>query len=945
MKNVKSKTKKQTKKVKSVKSKSKRRINTKIITLGVIVISIIIGIILLCTIKRPSKLVKNMLIIFIIDIIYFIGCSIYKGRRLSPELRKKKRKRNLKIFLLTTVSGFVLMVISGIAFYIYIASNAPDFTPDALFVSEPSELLDINGNTYAKIGSEKRVKVTYDELPEVLIDAIVATEDSKFFSHKGVDWARFLKASAQQLMGRDVSGASTLTMQISKNAYTSKESSGIKGIIRKFTDVYISTSKIEPKYSKEEIMEFYVNSYFLGNNSYGVEQASLTYFGKSTKDLNLAEAAMIAGLFQAPGKYNPYTNPEATEARRKQVLYYMKRHGYINDKEYKIAKSMTVDKIVKQKNTDANGKVTSDNKYQAFIDMVAKEVEDVTGESPYTTSMIIHTTLNPEKQDYINGILDGSNFEWNDEVVQTGIAVTDVKTGAIVAIGAGRNYVPMGLNRATDLKQQIGSTAKPLYDYGPAIEYDNWSTYQPIVDEPSSYSNGVKIHNWDGGYKGFMTMREALTQSRNIPALKTFKQNNKQNVLEFVSALGLHPEEGLHEAHAIGGYNGESPLNMAAAYSAFGNSGYYIKPYSFTKIVYKNTEEEYTNQIEKNKAMSEETAYMVADMLVTTGQHAMGRYNNINGVEYAAKSGTTNFDEKKKEALGLANTNAVNDYWVVGLNTEYAVAMWYGYDIPSKEYHNDLMSPQHQRLYQAVAKGFFTSGDTFTKPEGVSEVEIELECAEPTLPSEYTPTNLRRKELFVKGTEPTNVSTRFAKLSDASNINATNVGNTITITWNASKSADTNSESYLRNQYSSLFENGGYLNSFVGSLIGYNNSVLGEFGYDVYRKENSGTQTHLGFTTDNKFTVEVNETGTYTYIIKTSYSNFKSNMSDGKSVSLKVTINKPEIPKTDDKVKDDNKDKEDNTTDVKEDSKDNNNDKDNNVDPNVGEVTYEENGN
>ena len=932
---------------KSIKKKRKRKfkINTKIISPLVIIISIIAIIIG----KTSGKLIKTALIVVILDIIYFIGCSIYKIKKLDPSLRKKKIKKNFKMILLVFVSGCVLTIISGIGFYIYIANNAPDFTPDALYVSEPSELIDINGNTYAKLGSEKRVIVSYDELPEVLIDAIVATEDSKFFSHGGVDWARFLKASAQQLMGKDVSGASTLTMQISKNAYTSKESSGIKGIIRKFTDVYISTTKIEPKYSKEEIMEFYVNSYFLGNNSYGVEQASLTYFGKSTKDLNLAEAAMIAGLFQAPGKYNPYTNPEATEKRRRQVLYYMKRHGYINDKEYKIAKAMTVEKIVKPKNT-GDGKSTSDNKYQSFIDMVAKEVEDTTGKSPYTTSMIIYTTMNPEKQEYLNSINDGTNFDWNDDQVQTGVAVTDVKTGAIVAISAGRNYAPMGLNRATDLKQQIGSTAKPLYDYGPAIEYDNWSTSQPIVDEPSTYSNGVKIHNWDGGYKGFMTMREALTLSRNIPALKTFKQNNKENVLQFVKSLGLHPEEGLHEAHAIGGYNGESPLNMAAAYAAFANSGYYIKPYSFTKIVYKDTDEEYTNQIEKNKAMSEETAYMVADMLVTTGQHAMGRYNNINGVQFAAKSGTTNFDEKKKEAMGLANTNAVNDYWVVGFNTEYAVAMWYGYDIPSKEYHNDLNSPQHQKLYQAVAKGFFTSKDTFTKPDGVSEVVVELQYSEPILPSAYTPDNLKRKELFVKGTEPTNVSPRFDKLSDVSNLNATNVGSSITITWNASKNI--NSESNLRNQYSSLFENGGYLSSFVNNIIGYNNSVMGELGYDVYRKENSGTLTHLGFTKDTKFTVEANETGTYTYVIKTAYSSYKNNSSDGKTVSLKVTINKPvEEPKTDEvKDKETNKDKE---VENKEDNKNTNNDnktdensnKDNTVDPNVGEVTYEENGN
>lgn len=902
-------------------TKRKRKLNTKLISLIVIILNIIALIIG----KINGKFIKTFLIVLILDIIYFIICSIIKGRKLDPVLRKKRRKKNLLKLLLVFVSGTVLSIIAAIVFYIYIATNAPDFTPEALYVSEPSTIYDSKGNEIAKLGAEKRVIVSYDELPEVLIDAIVATEDSKFFSHNGVDWARFLKASGQQLMGRDVSGASTLTMQISKNAYTSKESSGIKGIIRKFTDVYISTSKIEPKYSKEEIMEFYVNSYFLGNNSYGVEQASLTYFGKSTKDLNLAEAAMIAGLFQAPGKYNPYTNPEATEKRRKTVLYYMKRHGYINDKEYKIAKEMTVDKIVKPKNKDANGNVISDNKYQAFIDMVSKEVESKTGNNPYTTSMEIYTTLDPEKQDYINSIIDGSKYEWENEVVQTGIAVTDIKSGAIIAISGGRNYAPLGLNRATDLKQQIGSTAKPLYDYGPAIEYDNWSTYQTIVDEPSSYSNGVAIHNWDGGYKGYMTMREALTQSRNIPALKTFKHNNKQNLLEFVKALGLSPEEGLHEAHAIGGYNGESPLSMTAAYAAFGNGGYYIKPYSFTKLIYKDTDEEYTNQIEKNKAMSEETAYMISDMLVTTGQYAMGRYNNINGVQYAAKTGTTNFDEKKKAAMGLANTNAINDYWVMGYNTEYAIGMWYGYDIPSKEHHNTLSSAQHERLYQAIAKGIFTSNNTFTMPAGVSRVEVELECPEPTLPSQYTPSNLRRTELFVKGTEPTNVSTRFSKLGDPSNLNATNVGNTITITWNAAKNPEINSESYLRSYYRPVFENDGYLNSFVSNRLSYNNSTLGEFGYDIYRKENSGNLTHLGFTKDNKFTVEAKDTGTYTYVVKTAYSNFKSNISDGKSVSLKVTINKPKT----EEEETNNKNKEEKET--NENTNSNNNNENNNT--------------
>ena len=888
--------------------KKKKRINTKLITLAVLILSIIAIIIG----KKPIGLIKIILIVFVLDILYLITCSIIKDRRLDPVLRKKRRKKKLLILLLVFVSGTVLMISGMIVFYFYIANHAPDFTPEALYVSEPSVLLDINGNEYSKLGSEKRVIVTYDELPEVLIDAIVATEDSKFFAHNGVDWARFLKASIQQLMGHDFGGASTLTMQISKNAYTSKEATGIKGIIRKFTDVYISTSKIEPKYSKEEIMEFYVNSYFLGNNSYGVEQASLTYFGKSTKDLNLAEAAMIAGLFQAPGKYNPYTNPEATEKRRQLVLYYMKLHKYITEKEYQIAKEMTVEKIVKPKNTNANGEAIADNEYQVFIDLVANQVEEETGNSPYTTSMVIYTTLDPEKQDFLNNISNGTDYEWENDTVQTGIAALDIKTGAIVAISGGRNYAPKGLNRATDLHNQIGSTAKPLYDYGPAIEYENWSTYNLIADEPITYSDGTQINNWDGGYKGLMTAREALAQSRNIPALKAFRANKKENITTFVKGLGLSPESYLHEAHSIGGYNGESPLSMAAAYAAFGNNGYYIKPYSFTKIVYKDTDEEYTHPVEKNKVMSDETAYMITDMLITTSKVALGGYANVNGISFAAKTGTTNFDEKKKAAAGLGD-NAINDYWVVGYNPDYAIAIWYGYDVSTKENHNVFGSTQHSRLFQAVAKGFFTTNTELEMPEGVTKVEVELECPEPSLPSAYTPNELRRTELFIKGTEPTNVSPRFDKLKDASNLNATSSGNVITITWNAATNPEINSESYLRNLYGTVFQNGGSLNYYISSRLNYNSSVLGEFGYDIYRKENSGSLTHLGFTKDTKFSVEATESGTYSYVVKTAYSNFKSNASDGKTVTTKVTVTKPKTDNKDkDKDKTDEKDETDN---------------------------------
>ena len=248
--------------------------------------------------------------------------------------KKKKDKKKLgKKILLGFLIFFLICIIAGIAFFIFIAVTAGKFDPDKLYSKEASTLLDSDGNVYAKLGTQMRQKIDYEDMSEELINAIVATEDSRFFEHNGFDLPRFMKASFGQLLGQNAGGASTLTMQVSKNQYTSDVATGFAGIKRKFTDIYISMFQIEPNYSKEEILEFYANSYYLGSGAYGVEQAAETYFNKEAKDLNVSEAAMIAGLFQSPVSYDPNINPDRTESRRLVVLSLMKRHGYITDKE------------------------------------------------------------------------------------------------------------------------------------------------------------------------------------------------------------------------------------------------------------------------------------------------------------------------------------------------------------------------------------------------------------------------------------------------------------------------------------------------------------------------------------------------------------------------------------------------------------------------------------
>lgn len=813
--------------------------------------------------------------------------SLSKNEALSevdvmPKKKAKKVKKKKSLFkkiLIIVLIFIILCFIAGGLFIGYIVMTAGKFDPNKLYSKEASTLLDSNGEVYAKLGTEMRQKIEYSEMSEELVNAIIATEDSRFFEHNGFDLPRFLKASFGQALGQNAGGASTLTMQVSKNQFTSTTSHGLAGIKRKFTDIYIAMFQIERKYSKEKILEFYANSYYLGSGCYGVEQASQTYFNKKAKDLNVSEAAMLAGMFQSPVSYDPNINPEKTEYRRKIVLSLMKRHGYITNNEYEIAKKMTVDKIV-IKGRSAN---TSSNEYQGFIDTVASEVEDKTGYNPYSYSMKIYTTMDKGKQDAMNKIMNGTDFNWENDKVEAGIIALDNKTGAIVAVGAGRNKTgARSRNNATQIKRQIGSTAKPMYDYGPAIEYNNWNPSTLILDEKYTYSNGTEINNWDGGYKGMMTIRQALIESRNIPALKTFQNVENAKVKEFVESIGLSPELDngfMHEAHAIGGYTGESPMTVAGAYETFANGGYYVEPYSFTKIEFDKDGKTFENKAEKKKVMSPETAYMVTDMLVDTGKNALGNYSNVNGTLFGAKTGTTNFDKKTLAARGLPS-NAVNDLWVAGISPDYTIALWYGYERNSSDYYNKFGSSQNSRLFNAVAKNFFKSGSSFEKPSSIVEVTVERNCGTPLLPGPNTPGDAMTTEIFKEGSKPTEASARFNTLGNVSDLKASVSGNNATISWKEIGTPEGLNPGYWQPIINKSYTSQKDQSTFLNYVMGYNNSVLGSVVYNVYLKNGGGLQL-LTTVSGGSATVKLPNVSNPKIVVKSSYSNFGGAESSG----------------------------------------------------------------
>ena len=386
-------------------------------------------------------------------------------------------------------------------------------------------------------------------------------------------------------------------------------------------------------------------------------------------------------------------------------------------------------------------------------------------------------------------------------------------------------------------------------------------------------------------------MRTALIESRNIPALKAFQAVYKENpdyIIDFVHSLGINYGADLYESASIGGFEGISPIQMSAAYAAFGRGGYYIEPYSYTKLEIIETGEIIEYKYEKEKVMSEETAYMITDMLVSAAENGVGGVS-VSGTDIAAKSGTSNVDRSWAEQNGIP-TSATRDSWNVTYSPEYSIALWLGYDKTTKEDYLTVSVGNKARkaIMKTVGSKVYSKNKTFSKPSGVIEVEIEKETIPLQLASEYTPDNLRSVELFKEGTEPTEVSTRFAKLDAPTNGKYTFNGTTVNLTWTGIKTPKAIDTSNLQTYFNTYFDK--HASRYYEQRLNYNNSYIGKLGYQIFKKESNGNLTFIGSTENTNYSFNINPTdsGTVTYVVKSTYTLFTSNMSDG--LEIKVNL-------------------------------------------------------
>ncbi|MBD1222578.1 transglycosylase domain-containing protein [Virgibacillus halodenitrificans] len=691
--------------------------------------------------------------------------------RTARRKQKKTKKKPIWKKILVASLIFVLVIGLGVAAVgTYWIVTAPDIEASKLSDPLASQVLDKDGDVFATPGDQKRTKIEYDDLPQILVDAVTATEDARFFEHSGIDLRRIGGAViANFTNGFGSEGASTITQQVVEKSFLSPE----KKISLKVQEQWLAL-KLERKYSKEEILEMYLNKIFYGSNAYGVARAADVYFGKKElSELTLPEAAILAGLPQRPTAYNPFKNPELTKKRMNTVLTLMVRHNKITQEEADEARKVDIPSLLNESKPDSI-------KYDAFLDQVRKEVsEKLDGADIDTDGLKIHTTLDKNIQEHVEFLLkdkENSPISYPDEEMQAGMVVLDTKNGAIRSIGGNRSEKAGGLNYAIDLNRQPGSTAKPILSYGPAIEYDKISTYHQINDD-KPYDEGVEtpIRNWNRQYGGWMSARYALAQSLNVPAVKLAKETGLDNAQEFGEGLGYKfDNDQIDIRDVIGGTGtGVSPLQLAGAYRAFGNEGIYNEPYAVTKVEFPDGKV-VELQPKPEAAMSDYTAYMVTDMLKSVMTEGTGKEANIPGLHVAGKTGTTNHTELEGSP----------DSWFSGYTTNYTISIWTGYNDYNKTLPNTkIPHALFKNTMTEISKDKETAD--FEKPNSVVEVAVEKGSQPARLPSDFTPSSQIVKELFVKGTEPKKTSEKYDELDPVSDLKASydKESNTIDVKW------------------------------------------------------------------------------------------------------------------------------------------------------------------
>lgn len=649
----------------------------------------------------------------------------------------KTSKSKFKSILLSFTDLFAIIFLClttiGVFYTFNLLKNVkkPSFKP--LDTKLVSKVYDSQNEVVETLDKESTDWVNYSDLPDIFINALVSTEDVRFFMHNGIDIPRLLDAIYTNITASSFKqGASTLTQQLVKNTMLNSN----KTIKRKIEEAYLAT-KIEKLYSKKDIIEFYVNYICFDGINPGINVACLKYFNKKISSVTLPEAALLAGIINLPSFYNPFKNPIEATNRRNEVLDLMVKHHYISNYQATMAKNLPIDKMLYHKTSDDEKSYP----FQAYLDVVYEQVKEYSGYDPYTTPMEIYTYLDTTLQSEIDLMQQNksSYIHFDNDLQQMAASIINNDNGSIIAVFGGRNYTGKRLfNRAYDMVKQPASTIKPILSYALAYQYLNWSDKHCLVDDKTYYPNTTKeVHNVDYLHMGELLIDEAIGYSRNTIAVKTMQEvankigmNGIAKYLEDINLLDIK-KENLSYSYALGAFSyGVSPTNLAASYAMLANQGIYQTPLAVKKIVLLENNQEIIFDNHRKQILDADSCYLLNNVLESVMKKNFWNINVIkpDDINVSAKTGTSSFDSNIIKEYNYPS-NAYKDRWLAGYCKNISIAVWTGFDNTKKDEPTYFVPSSNdanivKKFFRRIMDIAALKNQTYPRPDNIVTVSI-----------------------------------------------------------------------------------------------------------------------------------------------------------------------------------------------------------------------------
>ena len=677
----------------------------------------------------------------------------------------QKRPRLTRALLLACIFGATFAVGIAYASWTLVCRGGACPDPrrlDAFTPRQTSKLYAADGRFIAELGLERRTLVTLAEIPKTVQDAFIVTEDKRFYDHKGIDWIRAFGAAFHNIAaGGYAQGFSTITMQLARNIFTEKISRE-KTLTRKLKEMKIAR-QIESLYPKQKILELYLNQIALGNGAYGVETASQRYFGKSVRDLNLAEAATLAALPKAPSRYNPRRFPDRAIQRRNTIIALMREQGIVSEADARLAQAYPL---------QLARRTESGELAPYFVEWIRKQLEDQFGSRLYSSGYKVYTTLDIDMQlaaernmeQQLREIEAGKYGKYNhityeqyearsatgegdslgnSPYLQGAFVAIDPRNGAVRALVGGRDYDDSKFNRATQALRQPGSTFKPIV-YSTAIH--NGLPLSHMLDDSAltlPQENGTvwTPQNYDLKYEGLMPMRRALYQSRNLATIRLGMELGERNVIDMARRMGLTTPIPAVPSIAIGAAD-VYPIEMISAYTTFASLGERVQPNGILRVEDAKGNVVWEANQRPVRALSRDEAWLMVDVMKDVVRRGT-----------AARIWSSGFHIPAGGKTGTTNDYA--DVWFIGYTSDMVAGVWLGFDQPQKIMSN----AQGGRLAAPAWLGFMNevyqrrpAPPDWPRPEDIIVREVDKTTG--MLRNPFCPDSVVATEYFIPGTEP-----------------------------------------------------------------------------------------------------------------------------------------------------------------------------------------------